>query len=120
MNFFLKALIWDIVVTILFVLLVPGVLLTLPTKGFTEGYGDFETNVIATHAVIFFVLYYIVKVIFWIITKALKQRKPVGASTPVATPTIASTPTRSPTISSPPVAKLGLLPFPVPFPQKRR
>ena len=99
MNFFLKAFIWDLAITLLFVLLVPGVLLTLPTKGLFEGYGSAEMNVIATHAAVFFVAYYIIKVICWGIKKVLPRirRKKVVA---LATTTPPSTPTATTTTSS--------------------
>ena len=102
MNFFLKAFLWDLGITLLFVLLVPGVLLTLPTKGLFEGYGSAEMNVIATHAAVFFVLYYIIKVIGWVIRRAMPKKKaaaPAAAAVPVTT-TPVSTPTATTTASS--------------------
>lgn len=99
MNFFLKAFIWDLVITLLFVLLVPGVVLTLPTKGYAPGEADM--TVLATHAAVFFVAYYIIKVIGWGVRKAMPKKKKAAApaSTPVTT-TPVSTPTATTTASS--------------------
>jgi hypothetical protein len=104
MNFFLKAFIWDLVITLLFVLLVPGVVLTLPTKGYAPGEADM--TVLATHAAVFFVAYYVIKVIGWGIRKAMPKKKKAAAaapdapaSTPVTT-TPVSTPTATTTASS--------------------
>jgi hypothetical protein len=99
MNFFLKALIWDLVITLLFVLLVPGVLLTLPTKGWAPGEADM--TVLATHAGVFFVAYYIIKVIGWGIKKAMpKKKKAAAAAAAPVTTTPVSTPTATTTTSS--------------------
>lgn len=98
MNFFLKAFIWDLVITLLFVILVPGVLLTLPTKGLYDGHSLAEWQVVATHASVFFVLYYIIKVIGWAIKKSIPKKKKADAA-PVTT-TVVSTPTATTTASS--------------------
>ena len=101
MNFFLKAFIWDLVITLLFVLLVPGVVLTLPTKGYAPGEADM--TVLATHAAVFFVAYYIIKVIGWGIRKAMPKKKKAAAPAPDSTPvttTPVSTPTATTTASS--------------------
>jgi ABC-type long-subunit fatty acid transport system fused permease/ATPase subunit len=99
MNFFLKAFIWDLVITLLFVLLVPGVVLTLPTKGLTVGEADM--TVLATHAAVFFVVYYVIKVIGWGIKKAMpKKKKAAPAAAAAVTTTPVSTPTATTTASS--------------------
>lgn len=100
MNFFLKAFLWDLGITLLFVLLVPGVLLTLPTKGLFDGYGSAEMNVIATHAAVFFVLYYIIKVIGWVIRRAMPKKKAAAPAAVPVTSTPVSTPTATTTASS--------------------
>jgi len=97
MNFFLKAFIWDLVITLLFVLLVPGVLLTLPTKGYAPG--EYETTVIATHAAVFFVVYYIAKVIGWGISRSMRKKKAVPA---VPAPVAEVTTTVAPVTTTPP------------------
>ncbi len=99
MNVFLKNLISGFFITLLFILITPGVLLTLPDKP-TSGPGSFETNVIITHAAVFYFLYFIVKIFIWVVTKALKPRTVVGANTPV-TSSNASSPARSSTAPSP-------------------
>lgn len=98
MNVFLKNLMSGFFITLLFVLITPGVLLTLPTKGLGEGAGNFETEVIITHALVFYFLYFIVKILLWVITKAFKPLTKVGPATPTATPT------PTPSSSSPSVA----------------
>jgi len=113
MNVFLKNLMSGFFITLLFVLITPGVLLTLPTKGLGEGAGNFETEVIITHALVFYFLYFIVKIILWVVTKALKPMAKVGPATATATPTpsassstVASSPrATSPPVSSPPMVK---------------
>ena len=111
MNVFLKNLMSGFFITLLFVLITPGVLLTLPTKGLGEGAGNFETEVIITHALVFYFLYFIVKIILWVVTKALKPIAKVGPATATATPsasssTVASSPrATSPPVSSPPMVK---------------
>ena len=113
MNVFLKNLMSGFFITLLFVLITPGVLLTLPTKGLGEGAGNFETEVIITHALVFYFLYFIVKIMLWVITKALKPITKVGpaTATPTQTPsasssTVASSPrATSPPVSSPPMVK---------------
>lgn len=109
MNVFLKNLMSGFFITLLFVLITPGVLLTLPTKGLSEGAGNFETEVIITHALVFYFLYFIVKIMLWVITKTFKPITKVGpaTATPTQTPsasssTVASSPARSsPPVSSP-------------------
>ena len=119
MNVFLKNLMSGFFITLLFVLITPGVLLTLPTKGLGEGAGNFETEVIITHALVFYFLYFIVKIMLWVIAKALKPITKVGPATATATPTpsasasasassstVASSPrATSPPVSSPPMVK---------------
>ena len=113
MNVFLKNLMSGFFITLLFVLITPGVLLTLPTKGLGEGAGNFETEVIITHALVFYFLYFIVKIMLWVITKTFKPITKVGPATATATPTpsassstVASSPrATSPPVSSPPMVK---------------
>ena len=89
MNIFFKNLISGIFITLLFVLLTPG---------FTE----LDMSIIATHAAVFYVSYVVVKIILWVVSKALKPIRKVGASK--ATASTSSTIASSAKMSSP-VAK---------------
>ena len=118
MNVFLKNLLSGFFITLLFVLITPGVLLTLPTKGLGEGAGNFETEVIITHALVFYFLYFIVKIMLWVITKAFKPIAKVGPTSAAVTPS-ATPSASSPSVASSPRATSPVSPPPMVYRTKR-
>jgi hypothetical protein len=75
MNFYVKNLIWALGLLVLFALLTPGALLTLPTKGITVAESWTEWSIIGLHALIFAAVFYLIKcIVFW------TRPKRVGAS----------------------------------------
>lgn len=68
--------IWALLFTLLFVLLVPGVLLTIPngTKSMIT-VGEANMTTVAVHAVVFFLAYMLVKKVAWMLFGRKRGKK---------------------------------------------
>lgn len=90
MNLLVNALL----TTIIFILLSPGVLLSLPDKSLENGFGVANVSEIVVHGMLFFFIYYAIKYSVWWYRDSENAQKNL-TSVSRSTPTLAS-------IASPP------------------
>ena len=85
----------SLLTTIIFILLIPGVLLSLPEKSLENGFGIANVSEIVVHGLLFFFIYYGIKYSVWSYKKSLNESEEISEKTPTSVskptpPTLAS------------------------------